>query len=218
MTNLLGTDTPIRSRIIGLQKIKANELKAHPDNWRVHPQSQMNALKLALSNIGYINPIQAINTPEGYLIVDGHLRAGIAGNDEVEVLLLDLTPDEAKKTLITEDAITGLATEDTEKFHALIQSLSEKDQNVIGRILSESTLSITSIPTLSTQGIFDIKDLPDTLPGESTKAYILYLTFKNFRDFQETVKKYSDNKVNLKPTDRYSSRDGQKLLKLLRKK
>lgn len=117
-----------------------------------------------MSDIGYINPIQVIQTPDGYLIVDGHLRTGIAGSDEVDVLVLNLTPDEAKKVLLTEDTITGIATTDTEKFQTLLNSLNDADRDIVNQITSNRPIVI---PDSNKDNIFDVNNLPDAIAGES---------------------------------------------------
>jgi hypothetical protein len=43
----------IRDRIKELRRVRAGDLKPHPKNWRVHSESQWNALRGLLAEIGY---------------------------------------------------------------------------------------------------------------------------------------------------------------------
>jgi hypothetical protein len=66
----------IRDRIKELRRVRAGDLKPQPKNWRVHPESQKNALRGLLAEIGYADVLLTRELLDGSLqIIDGHLRA-----------------------------------------------------------------------------------------------------------------------------------------------
>ena len=114
----------IRDRIVGLKRVKASELLPNPKNWRTHPESQQNALRGVLSEIGYADALIARKLYDGSLmLIDGHLRAETSGDEKVPVLVVDVTEAEADKILLTLDPLAGLATRDDEKLKELIGSV-----------------------------------------------------------------------------------------------
>src|SRR6516162_9784807 len=90
----------IKDRIKELRRVRAGDLKPHPKNWRVHPESQRNALRGLLAEIGYADTLLSRELPDGGLqLIDGHLRAETTPDVLVPVLVTDLTEEEAEKVL-----------------------------------------------------------------------------------------------------------------------
>lgn len=58
-----------RNRIVGHGEQPASQFLANPNNWRVHPQSQRDALHGALNEVGWVQQV-IVNRRTGYL-VDG---------------------------------------------------------------------------------------------------------------------------------------------------
>jgi hypothetical protein len=56
-----------------------------------------------LAEVGYVDALLARDTPDGLMIIDGHLRAETTPDMEVPVLILDVTEEEADKILATFD-------------------------------------------------------------------------------------------------------------------
>jgi hypothetical protein len=70
----------IRDRIKELRRVPADQLQPNPKNWRKHPESQANALRGVLAEVGIASAVLARETPEGGLmLIDGHLRTEDAG-------------------------------------------------------------------------------------------------------------------------------------------
>ena len=65
----------IRDRIVGLRRVRADELIPNPKNWHRHPKAQADALRGLLGEIGYADALLARETPDGLMLIDGHLRA-----------------------------------------------------------------------------------------------------------------------------------------------
>ena len=80
----------IRDRIKELRRVKASQLRPHPQNWRSHPPDQQDALRGVLAEIGYAGALLARELPDGSLeLIDGHLRAETTPEMEVPVLIVD---------------------------------------------------------------------------------------------------------------------------------
>jgi len=127
----------LRNRIVGHRKIKASELKHHPLNWREHPKGQQQVLQAIIKEVGfarsllcyvsetdkelYLGPDHTATTPDAKLplltqrpeppltLIDGHLRANLNPDEILDVEVLDVTDDEARKLLLTLDPLVELA-------------------------------------------------------------------------------------------------------------
>ena len=113
----------IRDRVKELRRVKASELIPHPRNWRRHPQAQADALRGVLAEIGYADALLVRETPDGLMLIDGHLRAETTPDMEVPVLVLDVTEDEADKMLVTLDPLAAMATAAEDVLAALLESV-----------------------------------------------------------------------------------------------
>jgi hypothetical protein len=113
----------IRDRIKELRRVPAAELRPHPRNWRVHPDSQRNALRGVLAEVGYADALLARELDDGSLeLIDGHLRAETTPDCVVPVLVLDVNAEEADKILLTLDPLAGLAATDHDRLTDLLAS------------------------------------------------------------------------------------------------
>jgi hypothetical protein len=64
-----------QSRIVGEGEESPDRLLANPRNWRIHPQSQQQALARLLDKVGWVQRV-IVNQRTGH-VVDGHLRVAI---------------------------------------------------------------------------------------------------------------------------------------------
>lgn len=125
----------IRDRIKEFRRIRADQLRPNPKNWRTHPQAQRDALCGVLAEIGYADALLARELPDGTLeLIDGHLRAETTPQMEVPVLVLDLTDDEAAKLLAMHDPLTGMAGIDEPVLTELLAEV-ETDNDAIRSML-----------------------------------------------------------------------------------
>lgn len=113
----------IRDRIRELRRVPASELLPNPKNWRTHPTAQADALRGVLGEIGFADAVLARETEDGLQLVDGHLRAEVAPDAAVPVLVLDVTENEADKILATHDPLAAMATTDAGKLADLLQDM-----------------------------------------------------------------------------------------------
>lgn len=126
-----------RDRIVELRRIKASELRANAKNWRLHPEDQRSALTQMLSDIGYVGATMAREVNGHLELIDGHLRADIAGDDEVPVLIVDLTDDEANKILVTFDPLGNLAAIDGAALDKLLDGIELDENAALRRMLAD---------------------------------------------------------------------------------
>ncbi len=120
----------IRDRIVGLRRVRADELLPNPKNWRRHPKAQAEALKGLLGEIGYADALLARETPEGLMLIDGHLRAETTPTTKVPVLVLDLDEAEADKLLLTLDPLAAMAEMDGGATAALLEGVETESEAV----------------------------------------------------------------------------------------
>ena len=130
----------IRDHIKELRRVKADRLRPHPNNWRVHPQGQQDALRGLLAEIGYADALLARELPDGTLqLIDGHLRAETTPEVEVPVLILDLDDREAAKLLALHDPLAGLAEADNDVLAELLDRV-ETENEAIQVLLDETRI------------------------------------------------------------------------------
>jgi len=121
----------IQDRIKDFRRVRASELVPHKHNWRKHPPQQAAALQGVLAEIGYADALLVRERDDGRLeLIDGHLRAATTPDQLVPVLVLDVSPEEAAKILLTHDPLTGLATPDGHTFAQLRASVSFENESI----------------------------------------------------------------------------------------
>jgi DNA modification methylase len=151
----------IKDRIKELRRVRAGDLRPHPKNWRVHPESQRNALSGLLAEIGYADTLLTRELPDGGLqLIDGHLRAETTPDVQVPVLVTDLTEEEAEKVLLTLDPLAGLATANKENLETLLTSLKFESPDVATMLEGLARDSHIDLDVLNAPGQTD----PDAIP------------------------------------------------------
>lgn len=113
----------IRDRIKELKRVPAGDLLPNPKNWRTHPAAQADALRGVLGEVGFADAVLARETENGLMLIDGHLRAEVAPDASVPVLVLDVTQDEADKILATHDPLAAMATTDAGQLADLLEGM-----------------------------------------------------------------------------------------------
>ncbi len=99
-------------------------------------------MRVMLQEVGRAGALVAYEHGDELRLIDGHLRAELAPDDEVPVLVLDVTEDEAKKLLATFDPVGAGA---------------EADNTALAALLSEIEIEADEITSLP-----DDLDLTDT--------------------------------------------------------
>lgn len=124
----------IRDRIQDFRRVPASKILPNPKNWRTHSEKQANAMRATLAEIGFADAVLVRETPNGLMLIDGHLRTETAGDAIVPVLVLDVTELEADKLLATLDPLAAMAGQDTEKMADLFRSLKESGDDLVNHI------------------------------------------------------------------------------------
>jgi hypothetical protein len=120
-----------RDRIKELRRVPARSLRANPKNWRLHPAVQREALRAVLAEIGYADALLVRELPDGSLeLIDGHLRAETTPDQEVPVLVLDVSAAEADKLLAVVDPLVSLAEVDGDRLADLVSCIDESNEAI----------------------------------------------------------------------------------------
>jgi len=117
-----------QDRILRLERIRADRIRPHPENWRTHPAEQGKALDWILRRIGFAAAV-IVREVEGdpdhaFELVDGHLRRQKSGKRKIPALVVDLDEREARLVIATFDRVTQMA---------------GADPDALGRILAQAT-------------------------------------------------------------------------------
>lgn len=103
-----------RNRIKRHLRIRAGDLVPHELNARRHPAAQRAALLALYEEVGFARSLLAYELPDGRLkLIDGHLRATLDPEQEVEVEVLDVDDAEARALLLSIDPLAQLADYDS---------------------------------------------------------------------------------------------------------
>lgn len=89
----------IRDRIKSFRRVAGRDLIPNPRNWRTHPPEQIDALKGILAEVGIAGALLARETKRGVELLDGHARGALDPDVKWPVLILDVTDEEADKSL-----------------------------------------------------------------------------------------------------------------------
>lgn len=113
----------LKTRIVGHDRVPAEELLENPWNHRRHSRAQQRVVTASLDELGIVKSI-LVNKLTGR-IIDGHDRLRDAKKRGpgtlVDVEYVELNDAEERKALIILDAAVGLATVDAESLDALLE-------------------------------------------------------------------------------------------------
>ena len=145
-----------RDRVIGLVRADPSRLLDHPENWRVHPEAQATFLRGVLGDVGIAGvalafiadesarrAVARLKKPEArqawldaytgpLMLTDGHLRKKTI-TQPIPTVVLDLTPEEARRALATHDTAGAMAGTDVAKLRAIVEG-SGFDGDVLARL------------------------------------------------------------------------------------
>jgi hypothetical protein len=136
--------TSPRNRIVRHARVRAGDLVPHELNPRLHSPAQRRALEQLYAEIGFARSLLAYTLPDGRLkLIDGHLRAEMNPDQEVDVEVLDVNDAEARALLLAIDPLAQLAGYDgplleelrrrTEQDSAAVKSLWQILEDASGR-------------------------------------------------------------------------------------
>lgn len=102
----------------------------NPRNWRKHPEAQQNAMRGILAEVGIADAVLARETPDGLMLIDGHLRVDVDPTTVWPVLVLDVTEAEADKILATHDPLAAMAETDPVLLDSLLREVETGSQEL----------------------------------------------------------------------------------------
>ena len=112
----------IRNRIKSHRRVRAGDLIPHELNYRAHPEQQRQILGALYRDIGFARSLLAYELPDGKLkLIDGHLRRDIDPDMQVEVEVLDVNEEEARKLMLTIDPLASLAEQQDQLHERLLE-------------------------------------------------------------------------------------------------
>lgn len=126
----------LRNRIVAHALVRAEDLQAHPLNFRRHGEAQRAALSGSLTEIGWVKSV-IVNRTTGR-IIDGHARVEEAARkkEPVPVDYVDLSEAEERLALATLDPIGEMATVDDGALAELLQDVETQDRGLRDLLLS----------------------------------------------------------------------------------
>ncbi len=180
--------TDYRNRIKALEYVDANELVAHPGNWRSHPAAQAQALKGVLNEVGIAGALLAYRSERqggALVVIDGHLRKD-AAPQQWPVLILDVDDVEADYLLATHDPLAAMATADAGALDALLSSVQSGEEAVTAMLADLANKS----------GLYPI-DIPDPQPQKepqlNSEVFIeIYCSRNDLADIQATLNEWGE--------------------------
>jgi hypothetical protein len=122
----------MRNRIKSHRKVRVGDLLPHENNPRLHSETQRQALRALLGEIGFARSVLAYELPGGQLkLIDGHLRKEeLDPEQEIDVEILDVSDAEAKRLLLSLDPLAQLADYDAAVL-ADLRSVVEADSEAV---------------------------------------------------------------------------------------
>lgn len=120
------------SRIVGHGDVGPDDVVFNPDNWRIHPRTQSDALEGVLGEVGIVDEV-IVNRRSGH-VLDGHLRLAraFARGQRWPATFVDLSPDEERLVLATFHPIAAMAVTDFAKFGELTDGIDVSDDALAG--------------------------------------------------------------------------------------
>ncbi len=120
-----------RNRIVRHVRVKAGSLVPHELNPRLHSEAQRAALAALYDEIGFARSLLAYELPDGRLkLIDGHLRAAMDPEHELDVEVLDVNDAEARALLLVIDPMAQMAGYDPEPL-AELRRVVERDSAAV---------------------------------------------------------------------------------------
>ena len=124
----------MRNRIKDHRKIRAGDLVPHELNPRTHSDGQRAALAALLGEIGFARSVLAyevlVDGRPRLKLIDGHLRAGMDPDAELDVEVLDVNDAEARALLLAIDPLAQLAGYDSATLEQL-RTITEADSAAV---------------------------------------------------------------------------------------
>ena len=153
-----------KNRIVAHAEVPAKSLTAHPQNYRIHPDTQRAAVSEAITRLGWLEEV-LVNRTSGR-ILNGHLRVELAAarGETVPVSYVELSEQDEALALGSLDPLGGLAVEDSERLAELLSTL-ELGSSVLDTMLSTNAQDAQLSRLFDDTGDDDTVSTGPRLPG-----------------------------------------------------
>lgn len=126
-----GARSVLRNRIVEHVRVKASELIPHELNPRRHGNLQKQALEALWREIGFARSLLGYRDAQGKIrLIDGHLRRDLLKGDLVDVEILDVNEEEARKLLLSIDPLAALAQNDDAVLRELMEQVQTEEDAI----------------------------------------------------------------------------------------
>jgi hypothetical protein len=150
----------VRNRISKHVRVRAGDLLPHEHNARLHPDAQRRALLDLYAEVGFARSLLAYELPDGRLkLIDGHLRQRLDPDMIVDVEVLDVNDEEARKLLLSVDPLAALAEHDTARLDEL-RRLTQSDSDALTNLWRSIDAAAEEVSDTLTHGENRQPDLP----------------------------------------------------------
>lgn len=170
----------MKNRILRHVRVRAGDLVPHELNPRVHSTAQRQALKMLYEEIGFARSLLAYELADGRLkLIDGHLRASMDPDQDLEVEVLDVNDAEARALLLAIDPLAQLAGYDADTLERLRQ-ITEQDSAAI-----QSLWETLEDAAQSTKKFLDAK-----APPSPPEQYLLIISCANEEEQRTLLERF----------------------------
>jgi len=101
----------IRDRVTDRRRVRGADLKEHPEQYRIHGDRQTGHMTSQFETVGQVDALYVVERDGELVLIDGHLRAGIAADAELRVEIVDLTDEEVRLYMVAKAEIGKQAEE-----------------------------------------------------------------------------------------------------------
>lgn len=175
--------------------ISVGSLKAHPRNYRAHPDDQLNHIIESIREHGFYRNIVVANDGTilaGHGVVEAAKKSGMV---EVPVIRLSISPDDprALKVLTGDNEISRLSEVDDRMLTEILKQINDtSDQGLLGTGYDENMLAALAFVSRPASEVKDFNaaaewvGMPEYESG--SKPIQLVVTFRNQEDREEFVR------------------------------
>lgn len=166
-----------------LEYIDVDQLAENPRNWRTHDDAQLDALKGAISEVGWSGALLYNERTER--LIDGHARKKIS-KGLVPVLIGDWSEEDEKKILATLDPLGALAEANKDALGKLLHDL-ETDSDALQEML-DGLAAENGTDHTEAVGLTDLVAI-SIQPSPAMTWVLIGLPTVRFGDIAETISK-----------------------------
>ncbi len=160
----------VPNRIVAHGEVAPDTLVPHPQNFRRHPDEQVDALRGSIRELGWVKTV-LVNRTTGH-VIDGHARIEEARSQNlptIPVTYVELTEAEERLALAVLDPISEMAFRDEEAIRALLASVETEDAALTALLEHLGKAAITPmglLPGIDPDEAPPLPAEPTTQPGD----------------------------------------------------